>query len=151
MAIVRWAPFSAFNSLQREMAEMLDRFASRPVFEGFDFRPLTDVYREDDKLFVRAEVPGMDPESLKIELEGHLLRISGEKKFEREVDEHDRYLRECRFGSFRREVMLPEGVEEEDIKASYDHGVLTVEMPLPADIMEEERKVEIPISVAETV
>ncbi len=151
MAIVRWAPFSAFTSLQREMQEMLDRLATRPVFEGFDFRPLTDVYREGETLLVRAEVPGMDAESLDIELEGNVLHIRGEKTFDREIEEKDRYLRECRFGSFRRDVMLPEGVEAEAIKAEYDAGVLMLRIPLPAEIVEEDRKVKIPISITEPV
>jgi HSP20 family protein len=151
MAIVRWAPFSAFTSLQREMQEMLDRFATRPVFEGFDFRPLTDVVREGDELVITAELPGIDPAELDIELEGNVLHIKGEKKVEREVDEHDRYLRECRYGSFRRDVMLPEGVDAQAIKAEYDKGVLTVRMPLPSEIVEEERKLAIPISVPEKV
>lgn len=151
MAIVRWAPFSAFTSLQREMQEMLDRVATRPVFEGFDFRPLTDVYREGDNLLIRAEVPGMDPEALHIELEGSLLHIKGEKKSEEEIADHDRYLRECRYGSFRRDVMLPEGVAADKIKAEYDKGILTVRVPLPEEVVEEERKVSIPISIAEKV
>jgi HSP20 family protein len=151
MAIVRWAPFSAFTSLQREMQEMLDRVATRPVFEGFDFRPLTDVYREGDSLIIRAEVPGMDPEALHIELEGSLLHIKGEKSSHEEVEDHDRYLRECRYGSFRRDVMLPDGVDADGIKAEYDKGILTLRIPLPEEVVEEERKVSIPISVAENV
>jgi HSP20 family protein len=133
------------------MQEMLDRVATRPVFEGFDFRPLTDVYREGGELFITCELPGIDPGELEIELEGNVLHIKGEKQVDREIEEPDRYLRECRYGSFRRDVMLPEGVDATAIKAEYDKGILSVRMPLPEEIVEEDRKVAIPLSVPESV
>lgn len=152
MAIVRWAPFSAFTTLQREMQEMLDRVATRPMFEGFEFRPATDMYREDGNLIIHAELPGIDPsEALEIEVEGNVLHIKGEKKVERVVDEEHRYLRECRAGLFRRDVVLPEGVDAASIKAEYEDGVLTLRVPLPSEAIEEPKKISIPISVAEKV
>jgi HSP20 family protein len=152
MAIVRWAPFSAFTSLQREMQEMLDRLSTRPFFEGFSFRPTTDIFREGEELIIKAELPGIDPkEELEIDVEGNVLHIRGEKKFEKEIKEEDRFLRECRFGTFSRDVMLPEGVEVDEIDAKYEDGVLTVRVPLPTEVIEEAKKTAIPISVAEKV
>lgn len=127
MAITRWAPFSAFTSLEREMQQMFDRFTTRPWFEGFTWKPSTDVYRDDGELVVRAEIPGIDPEEgLTVEIEGNVLHIIGEKKEEKKIEEDDRYMHECHYGSFRRDVMLPEGITEDDITAGFDNGVLTV-------------------------
>jgi len=152
MAIVRWAPFSAFTSLQREMQEMADRFATRPMFEGFEFRPATDMYREDGNLIIHAELPGIDPsEELEIDVEGNVLHIKGEKKLERVVDDEHRYFRECRSGAFRRDIMLPDGVEAEAIKAEYEGGVLTLRVPLPSEETEEAKKVHVPVSISEKV
>lgn len=134
MAIMRWAPFSAFASLEREMQDMLDRFGSRPLLEGFEWKPSTDIYREGDKLIVRAEIPGIDPEEeLTVELKDGVLHISGEKKVEKEISEDNRYLKECRYGSFRRQVVLPEGVDPESIHADFDNGILMVTVPVPVE------------------
>jgi HSP20 family protein len=150
MAITRWAPFSAFTSLEREMQDMMSRFHTRPFLEGFEWRPTTDVYEEEGKLIVRSEIPGMDLEDIEIKVEDNVLHISGEKKLEKEVSEDDRYVRECRFGTFRRDVMLPEGVDVDRIHADYDNGVLMVRVPLPTEVAKP-RPVRIPVEVPETV
>ena len=148
MAITRWAPFSAFTSLEREMQDMMDRFTMRPWTEGFDWKPATDVYRENGDLIVRAELPGIDPEEgLTVEVEGNVLHITGEKRLEREVEEADRYLRESHFGSFRRDVLLPEGVEPDDIVATLEHGVLTVRVPMPTEAAEEPNTTKVEVEV----
>ena len=147
MAIVRWEPFSVFTSLEREMQDMIDRFSIRPIAEGFAWKPATDVFRENGKLIVRSELPGIDPDTeLFIDVEGNVLHIKGEKKFELEVDEEHRYLRECRYGSFRRDVMLPEGVAADTITAAYDQGILTVEVPLPKESAKAPGKVTVKVA-----
>ncbi len=147
MAILRWAPFSAFTALERQMREVLDRFETRPSIEGFVWKPATDVYREDGTIIIRSGLPGIDPGEVDIEVEGNLLRISGEKRVARETSEKDRFLRECRYGSYRREVVLPEGVDPDAIVANFDNGVLTVRVPLPVEVAEEAPKKKIAISV----
>lgn len=150
MAIVRWAPFSAFTSVERELQDMLDRLSVRPAAESFTWKPATDVYRENGKLVVRAELPGIDPETgLKIDVEGNVLHIEGERNFEREIDDEHRYLRELRYGSFRRDLMLPDGVDTKAISATYDQGILTVEVPLPAEAVEETKKVTVQVKTPE--
>lgn len=134
MAITRWAPFSAFTSLEREMQDVLDRFELRPWSGDFAWKPSTDIFREGDELVVRAEIPGIDPdEGLTIEIEDNVLRITGDKSVEKEIEKEHLYLHECRFGSFRRDVLLPEGVDIDAITAHVDHGVLTVRIPAPAE------------------
>ncbi len=152
MAITRWAPFSAFTSLEREMADMVSRFHSRPFIEGFEWRPSTDVYEEEGNLLVRTEIPGIDPsEELTIEVEENVLHINGEKTMEKEISEDNRYLRECRYGTFRRDVMLPDGGDADKIRASYDNGVLTVTVPMPDEQIAEPRTVEVEVRTAATV
>lgn len=151
MSIVRWAPFSAFTSVQREMQEMLDRLGTRPL-QGFAFRPSTDIFREDGTLVIKAELPGIDPkEELELEVEGNVLRIKGEKSFEKEIKEEDHYLHERHFGSFCRDVVLPEGVAVEAIGADYEDGILTIRVPLPEEVVEEPKKTSIEVSVSEKI
>ena len=132
------------------MQDLLDRLSVRPMATGFPWKPVTDVFRENGTLVVRSELPGIDPETeLTIDVEGNVLHIAGEKKTEREVEDEHRYLRERRFGSFRRDVLLPEGVDAEAITASYDQGILTVEVPLPTETAEEIGKVTVPVTQKE--
>lgn len=137
MAITRWAPFSAFTSLEREMQDMLDRFALKPWSGDVDWRPTTDVSREDGDLVVHAELPGIDADDVSVEVQGNVLRISGTKESETRIGDEDRYLRERHFGSFRRDILLPDGVDTDAIEAALDSGVLTVRVHLPEETPEE--------------
>src|SRR3972149_2258439 len=138
MAISRWAPFSALASLEREMQNferelhsLLGRMGG--AGEEVAWRPDTDVYREGETLVVRAELPGIEPDKhLEIDVEDNILRIRGHKRLEREIDEEHRFVRECRFGSFQRDILLPDGVEASNVEAVYENGVLTVRVPVPA-------------------
>jgi HSP20 family protein len=127
-----WAPFSAFTSLEQEMHSLLDRIGARPWLEGFGWKPDTDIYRDDESLVVQTELPGIDPaEDLAVDVEDNVLQITGDKTQSREVSENDRYVTERRFGSFRRNVMLPNGVDPDTVTADFDNGLLTVRVPLP--------------------
>ncbi len=118
--------------------------------EGLGWKPYTDVFREDGDLIVRAELPGIDRETgLTIEVEDNVLHILGEKREEREVKEDDRYVRECQYGTFQRDVVLPEGVAADTIRATYEDGVLLVRMPIPEPAEEATQKVKIEVTTPE--
>ena len=68
-----------------------------------------------------------------------------------EPSEDNRYLRECRYGSFRRDVMLPEGVDADKIRANYDNGILTVMVPMPEEQIAEPRTVKVEVRTATSV
>jgi HSP20 family protein len=141
MAIMKWAPFSAFTELEQQMHSLLDRMGARPWSEGFGWKPDTDIYREDEDLVVQAELPGLDPnEDLEITIENNVMQIKGEKSESKELEENDRYVEERRYGSFQRKVMLPEGVDPGTVQANYVNGVLTVRIPLPEMSIEEGTK-----------
>jgi HSP20 family protein len=144
MAIMRWTPFGALGSLEREVQDLFDRFTTR---RG-DSRlvPATDVYRANDTLVVRTELPGVDPSGIDVEVEGSILHIRGEKLDEREIDEPDRYVYECRYGRFERDIPLPQGVDAETVEASLEHGVLTVRVGLPASAAAAPRKVAVEVT-----
>lgn len=149
MSITRWAPFSAFTELERDMRNMLDRFTAPRWPEGLVWKPKTDLYRDGDELIVHIEVPGIEAADIDVHVDDNVLRITGEKKLEKEIKEEDHYLRECRYGSFRREVLLPEGIDTEKVAATFDKGVLTVTAPIPEE-KEAETKTTVKIPVKET-
>ena len=91
-----------------------------------------DEYRENETLVVRAEIPGIDPaKDMEITVSDGVLHISAERREEEKDEGKDYYRQELRYGSFSRDLPLPEGVKESDVKASYRDGILEVRVPMP--------------------
>ena len=91
--------------------------------------PALDYAIKGDKLVIRAELPGVEPDKVDISVTGNLLTIRGERKEEKEVKEEDYCIHEIGTGVFERTLTLPEGVDSDKIKASYKNGILQVTMP----------------------
>jgi HSP20 family protein len=88
-----------------------------------------DVFDDDDRVVVRIEAPGMKREDFDITIEGDLLSVSGEKRFDHESAAGRYRVLQCAYGSFRRELALPAAVDTAKVKASYRDGVLRIELP----------------------
>lgn len=88
-----------------------------------------DLFEDENRVVVRLEVPGMDKNDLDVEVEGGVLVVRGEKRFQREQTEGRYRVLQCAYGSFRRMVPLPVAVLSDQAKASYRDGVLRIEMP----------------------
>jgi HSP20 family protein len=112
---------------------MFDRFFTEPwgVLEPKGFRegglfPRLDVSETDNDVTVRTEIPGLDSKDLNVSISDSTLTISGEKKEEKEREGENFYHCERRFGSFRREVELPMGIDPDKVTAEYENGVATI-------------------------
>ena len=137
--LTRWDPFT-------ELSELRSRFFDRMFDEWADGRerawtPAIDVVREDDHLVVRADIPGIKPEEVKIEVEDDILTVSGEHRESKEEKDKNYMRRERRSGSFSRSMALPAGLDPKKIKAKAHDGVVEVTIPLPKKAKKE--KVEI--------
>ena len=109
-------------------------FFRRPVMiwpgEGAGVR--VEEFREDGTLVVRAELAGIDPDKdVEISVSDHTLHIEAERHEEEKKEGRDYVRQEFRYGSFVRDLPLPSGVSEADIKASYRDGILEVRVPMP--------------------
>jgi HSP20 family protein len=104
--------------------------------------PAIEASERDGKYVVRAELPGLKPEEVKLVVKDNMLVLDGERKLEREEDRGGIHRTEIRYGKFHRVVPIPEGADVEQAKARFDNGVLEVTVPLPA---QESRRREIPI------
>lgn len=78
---------------------------------------------------VRFELPGMDKDDCTIHIEGNILHLSGEKRFERDTSDSTYHVMERAYGAFQRSIALPRNVNVEQAKASFKNGVLTVRLP----------------------
>jgi HSP20 family protein len=139
MALVRWEPVRELTSLQSEMNRLFNSFFDAPTGAGNGgarrWVPAMDLVEADDHFVLKADLPGLDEQNVSIEVEGDVLTVSGERKEERERSGEGFHRIERSFGSFRRSLTLPEGVDAESVTASFDKGVLEVRIPKP-----EERK-----------
>jgi HSP20 family protein len=126
MAIIRWDPFREMTSLQNQMSRLFTT-----AFDGRQesWLPAVDVFETKDSVVLKAELAGMNPDDIEIEVDDNVLTIKGERKFEEEVDEGRYYRVERRFGSFQRSLALPQGVKSDDITANYEDGILEVKVP----------------------
>ena len=144
MALVRWRPASELFTAQNEMNRMLNEFLA-PTAEGTSLlRPPVDIEEQEDGYVVRAELPGLKQEDIKITLQDHQLTIRGEKRRTAEK-KGSNYLRtELVYGTFERSFGLSQAVRGDKIEATYRDGVLDVHIPKA----EESKAREIPINTS---
>ena len=88
-----------------------------------------EVEETEKEVVVRVEVPGMEKEDCRITIEGNMLYLSGEKRFEHETHDSTYHLMERAYGAFQRSIPLPRDVDTDKAEASYKNGVLTVHLP----------------------
>lgn len=139
MALVRWEPVRELDTLQGEVNRLFDTFFGGPTGgNGGRTRrwvPAMDLIETEDALILNADLPGLDRDDVSIEVKDNVLTVSGNREAEH-TEKADGYYRvERAFGSFSRSLALPEGVDADKVKASFDKGVLEVTIPKP-----EERK-----------
>ncbi len=140
----RWEPFRDMLSLRADMDRLFKSlFGEIPEErEGF-WAPVLDIEEDSDNIMVRAEIPGMKKEDIKVSVRNNVLTISGERKQEKEMKNKTYHRVERYYGKFRRTITLPSEVETDQIKASYKDGVLMVTLPKPESKKPQQIDVEI--------
>jgi HSP20 family protein len=137
MALIRWEPVRELHTMQNEMNRLFSTFFDSPSAGNGGqaamrrWIPAMDVVEADDHFVLRADLPGLSENDVNIELEDNVLTISGERKAEHEQRDEGYYRVERASGSFSRSLTLPEGIDAEGIRASFDSGVLEVRIPKP--------------------
>ncbi len=133
--LVRWNPvrnrMNLFNEFDRLMNEMNDWDA--PTVPS-NWKLALDVMESEEAYTVQASIPGIDPNDIDVTLEDDVLTIKAETGVS-EAEETTRYhLRERRFGSFSRSLRFPVAVNGDAVEASYEHGVLTLNIPKAEEV-----------------
>ena len=131
--LVRWSPARDMVSLREAMDRLFEESFLRPDLFGGGETPASalplDMYETENDVVVKASVPGVKPEDIEVTVTGDLLTIKGEFKQEEKVEKPNYLRQERRLGSFCRQVGLPAGVNSDEAKATFENGVLTLEMP----------------------
>jgi len=133
MTLVRWDPF---RELQ-EMSDRLNRTLTRPALRNggkedltvADWVPTVDISESEGGYLIKAELPEVKKEDVKVTVEDGVLTLSGERRQEKEEKGKKYHRVERSYGSFVRSFSLPESVDESGVKAEYKDGVLNLHLP----------------------
>ena len=133
-AMTRWNPTASFVPYRDPFARLFEGFLGEAVAPSEDvsnrtWMPAVNIRETDPAFFVEAELPGMTKENIDITLENNILKLSGERRFEKDVSEKNYHRVERAYGNFLRTFSLPSEVDAEGVKASFKDGVLTIEIP----------------------
>jgi HSP20 family protein len=139
-------PFRGFYEMQSEMNRLLNETLGslalgprRRLNGATEWTPVLDVLQEDGDIVVRAELPGVKQDDVDITYQNGVLTISGERKAEEQKEGSGYYVRERRYGSFRRSMSLAEGTDESSISARFQDGMLEVRVQGAAAVQEPKR------------
>ena len=119
--------------LQDEFNRFFEDFGLGSAVAQEDFSPAMDIRETDEAYIVEADVPGIKREDVKIEINDDVLTIKGERKVEQEENKKDYRRIERQYGSFRRSVSIPSGIQHDAVEAKFDDGVLRVTLPKRED------------------
>jgi HSP20 family protein len=138
------SPFTFMRRFSEEMDRLFEDFGFgrglvAPGFErgldrlgllaGNSWAPQVEVFERNNQLIVRADLPGMTKDNVKVDIDDNSLVISGERKTEREENEEGYYQSERAYGTFYRQIPLPSGVRAEEANADFRNGVLEITIP----------------------
>jgi HSP20 family protein len=129
--LIRWEPARDMMTLREAMDRLFDDAFTRPLgFAGNAWSvPAVDMYQTDNEVVVKAAIPGIKAEEVQINITGDMLSLKGEVKHSEEAKEKAYHIREQRWGSFERALVLPSNVVADKAKADFEDGVLTITLP----------------------
>lgn len=133
MQLVRWEPFRELSAMREAMNRLWDDTYHWPFrlanVDGEAAVPAIDISESNDKIVVKAVMPGVKSEDLDINISGNTLTIKGETKEEHEDKNGKYYHRECYYGNFARSLTIPAGLNADKAEANLEDGVLTLSIP----------------------
>jgi HSP20 family protein len=144
----KWRPFGELLSIQDRVNQLFDETLTRGEQGAEEFcrgswSPPVDIYETASHVVLKAEIPGIAQEEIEIKIEDNTLILKGERQFEKKSEDETYYRIERSYGTFVRTFTLPNSVDQEGVKASYDAGILKVEMPKKAEKRPKRIKVEV--------
>jgi HSP20 family protein len=143
--LTRWDPFREFSTLQDRMNRLFrDSYGDREeALTTSTFAPPVDVYEDEHNVTLKIEVPGIDEKDIDVRVENNTLTVHGERKFEKEEKEENFRRVERQYGSFTRSFTLPNAVDTENIHATYDKGLLKIQLAKKAEARPKQIKVNV--------
>ncbi|MBA2378567.1 MAG: Hsp20/alpha crystallin family protein [Blastocatellia bacterium] len=132
MNMMKYDPFRELRGLHDEMNRLfsgVDPAGDRGEFARGAWSPSVDIFEDQDRLIVEAELPGMSRDDFEISVENNVLTLRGERKFEKKTDGDNYHRVERSYGAFTRQFTLPQTVTSEGASADFENGILRVALP----------------------
>jgi HSP20 family protein len=129
-------PYRKPGSIQNEIDNLLREFFGGPIHTGplaGEWLPAAEITESQDRIFVKAELPGMEEKDIDLSISGNVMTIRGEKKHVKEGKDENHYLGDRYYGSFRRTFQLPADIDQEHAEATFKKGVLRISIPKAAE------------------
>jgi HSP20 family protein len=142
-----WSPSRQLERLRDEMDKLMERFGLNGDWAkqliAPSRRPPIESVVEGNTLVIRADLPGIDPKNVEVTVAGNTLNIRGSREEKHETKKPNFIRRELSYGSFERSIELPQGIKADDLKATYNDGVLELTAAMPKELSAKEVKVQI--------
>jgi HSP20 family protein len=129
MAIVRFSPFHEFETLRHQMDRLFEDLASSNYRAETNWQPAIEMMDRDDKIVIKASLPGVEPKDIDVSVSRDTVKLSGERSQENTTENKGFYRSEFSYGKFERTVKLPVAIKNDSVKAEFNNGVLTLELP----------------------
>jgi HSP20 family protein len=132
MNVIRWDPYRDLSSFADRFNRALGSAAGRERDEELNLGtwiPPVDISEDKDRISLTAELPGFTEDQVEVQMEGGVLTIRGERKFEDEKEGRNFHRLERSYGTFVRSFTLPNNVDRENIHASFKNGLLEIDLP----------------------
>jgi len=133
--LIRWDPVREMVSMRDSMDRVFEDFFSRSPanVEGYGTIEINMV-QTDETVFIKASIPGIKPDEINISITGDTLTIRGETKEDEEFKNFEYHIKEMRFGSFARSILLPSHFVTDKASAEFENGVLKLTLPKAEEI-----------------
>ena len=133
--LIRWEPAREMMTLREAMDRLFDDAFTRllSLRDAWSV-PAIDMYQTDDEIVVKAALPGIKADEVQINITGEVLTLKREVEHEEEKKEKAWHIREQRYGSFERSIVLPTDVVADKAKADFENGILTVTLPKAEEV-----------------
>lgn len=146
-AIVKRDPFAGFNGMKR----LMDRFFDDPFFGSHGYttqaqraNPMPiDVTTDENQVVVQASLPGVKPEDVNVTIKDYRLTIEGQTHSQEETEKDHYVIRERHSGSFYRSLALPKDLQDDNVEARFENGVLTLTVPRVPEVKPQAKTIEI--------
>ena len=138
MNVVKWSPWREMGAFSNNANRLFDGTVFPATWFNEDselqnWRPVVDAYDNDEKIVIKAELPGVDKKDIHVDVKDGILTLSGERSYENEVKEENFHRKERSFGKFQRSFTLAKGLNTDKIDADYKDGVLKIEIMKPEE------------------
>lgn len=148
--LTRWDPFRDLSNLHRRLDGLFEdgftglrRAFADEALDAVTWMPAVDILEKDNQIVLKADLPGIDPKDVEINVENGTLTLRGSRKFASDVKEDDYHRVERVYGSFVRSFRLPGSVDPDKVEASYRNGVLELTLPKRPEAKPKQIKVKV--------